>query len=128
MNNKLFVLIGIIILIVGGLWTIFTKQNNSQSQPAPTLIPDQTTPSTNVETQKTYSMSEVTSHNNVSDCWLVIEQNVYNVTSFIPQHPGGEEILKGCGKDATSLFQSEDEHAEGNAVSYLPPYLIGSIQ
>ena len=58
----------------------------------------------------------------------MIENKVYDVTSFIPQHPGGNEILKGCGKDATTMFQGNREHQQNNAASYLPTYEIGSIK
>ncbi len=126
MNNKLLVLIGIIILVVIGMWAFIPNQTSSELKSQSTTVQKQINPTSTMETS--YSLSEVAMHNSATNCWLVIEQNVYNVTDFIPQHPGGEEILKGCGKDATSLFQSEDEHAEGNAVSYLPPYLIGTVK
>ncbi len=67
---------------------------------APTQVPS-TTPGTTV---KTYTLTDVGKHDNRSDCWLVIDNNVYDVTSFIGQHPGGDEILKGCARDATSLY------------------------
>ncbi len=37
---------------------------------------------------KTYTAAEVALHNKESDCWLIIEAKVYNVTKFIPSHPG----------------------------------------
>lgn len=76
---------------------------------------------------KSYTLDEVSLHNSASDCWLVINNNVYNVTSFIPKHPGGKDIIKGCGKDATSMFNRENEHQEKNASQYLPDYLIGTL-
>lgn len=52
------------------------------------------------------TMEEVGKHADQTNCWLVIEGNVYDVTSFISEHPGEEAILSGCGKDATSMFNS----------------------
>lgn len=78
--------------------------------------------------QKNYTMAEVAPHNNQNDCWLVIDKNVYNVTTFIPDHPGGEQILKGCGKDATSLFQGERKHQGPDAQDLLPQFKIGQVQ
>jgi cytochrome b involved in lipid metabolism len=37
---------------------------------------------------------------------MAISGNVYDVTSFIPNHQGGDQILLGCGKDATDMFDS----------------------
>lgn len=52
-----------------------------------------------------YNNGEVAKHNSVTDCWVIIESKIYNVTSFIPNHPGGpEKIIRNCGKDATSIF------------------------
>lgn len=72
-------------------------------------------------------MAQVAQHNSESDCWLVISDSVYDVTKFIPQHPGGAEILRGCGKDATSLFEGEGKHAGPEAQSLLPRFKIGTV-
>ncbi|MFA6161707.1 MAG: cytochrome b5-like heme/steroid binding domain-containing protein [Patescibacteria group bacterium] len=55
-------------------------------------------------TGQTYTLADVALHTTASDCWMVIDGKVYNATSFIPNHPGGDKISQGCGKDATSLF------------------------
>ena len=48
---------------------------------------------------------DVAEHNTEGDCWVVIDGKMYDVTSYIPQHPGGpEKIIKECGKDATAIF------------------------
>lgn len=49
-------------------------------------------------------MDELSSHSTKADCWLAIEGKVYDVTKFIPMHPGKDMILAGCGKDATQFF------------------------
>jgi cytochrome b involved in lipid metabolism len=53
------------------------------------------------------SMDMLAKHSDKGDCWLVVENKAYDVSSFIASHPGGEAILKGCGKDATSLFNKK---------------------
>ena len=55
---------------------------------------------------KTYSAEELALHNTEQDCWLLIDGKIYDVTEFIPSHPGGQAILQGCGKDATTFFES----------------------
>lgn len=49
---------------------------------------------------------EVALHNSERSCWLVLRGQVYDVTAFIPVHPGGRAILQGCGRDATRLFET----------------------
>lgn len=74
-----------------------------------------------------FTLADVAAHDNKGDCWLVIDGSVYDVTAFIPTHPGGEAILKGCGKDATEMFQTPSAHEEKNAAALLPTYYKGEI-
>ena len=52
-----------------------------------------------------YTLDEVAKHNKKSDAWIVIHGNVYDITKWIPDHPGGMIIMTGVGKDATKLFE-----------------------
>ena len=50
-------------------------------------------------------MTEVAKHNSKTDCWVVVDGQVLDVTSFLGDHPGGElAILTFAGKDATEEF------------------------
>jgi cytochrome b involved in lipid metabolism len=35
---------------------------------------------------------------------MAISGKVYDVTSYRPNHPGGDKMAAGCGKDATAMF------------------------
>lgn len=76
---------------------------------------------------KWISFSEVAKHNTASDCWLIINDRVYDVTKAVGPHPGGQAILAGCGKNATEMFfkrQDGTAHSE-KAQSMLDKYYIG---
>ena len=67
-------------------------------------------------------MTEVAKHNTKTDCWVVVDGQVLDVTSFLSEHPGGElAILTFAGKDATEEFNmplgSEIERRRGEEVS-----------
>jgi L-lactate dehydrogenase (cytochrome) len=48
---------------------------------------------------------EVAKHNTRDDCWCVINGQVYNLTDFLNEHPGGAAIiLKYAGKDGSKAF------------------------
>mmetsp|Transcript_13340 Transcript_13340/g.37942 ORF Transcript_13340/g.37942 Transcript_13340/m.37942 type:complete len:492 (-) Transcript_13340:1157-2632(-) len=48
---------------------------------------------------------EVTKHNTKESCWLIIHGEVYDLTGFLQEHPGGSRILlKNAGGNATSAF------------------------
>ncbi|EEA19870.1 Cytochrome b2, mitochondrial precursor [Talaromyces marneffei ATCC 18224] len=49
---------------------------------------------------------EVSQHNNKDSCWVIVHGKAYDVTEFLPEHPGGQKIiLKYAGKDATEEFE-----------------------
>jgi L-lactate dehydrogenase (cytochrome) len=42
----------------------------------------------------------------LDDIWVIIHGKVYDLTQFLPEHPGGQKIImKYAGKDATSAFE-----------------------
>jgi cytochrome b involved in lipid metabolism len=56
---------------------------------------------------------QVTQHGTKDDCWTIVDKSVYNLTSFIKEHPGGDNILSACGVDATEYFKGEKAGQEG---------------
>ena len=57
------------------------------------------------ESQNIISRAETLQHNTIDDCWLIVQNNVYNFTDFIKKHPGGSDILLSrAGEDATTYF------------------------
>ncbi|KAF9777861.1 FMN-dependent dehydrogenase-domain-containing protein [Thelephora terrestris] len=49
---------------------------------------------------------EVAKHNTRESCWIIVHGNVYDVTEFLDDHPGGSKIiLKYAGKDATAEYE-----------------------
>ncbi|KXJ95948.1 FMN-dependent dehydrogenase [Microdochium bolleyi] len=54
---------------------------------------------------KVISAQEVLKHNTAESCWVVLYGNVYDVTEFLPSHPGGSKIiLQLAGTDATEEY------------------------
>ena len=59
-------------------------------------------------------------HNSTESCWVIIYGNVYNVTDFAPQHPGGAKvILQLAGSDATEEY--DPVHPPGTLEQTLKP-------
>lgn len=57
---------------------------------------------------------------------MAIEGNVYDVTQFLDEHPGGKKILlKNSGKDATSKFVNY--HPEHVLKEVAPKFKIGTL-
>lgn len=50
------------------------------------------------------SFQEVAKHNSRNDCYVILYNKVYDMTEFLPHHPGGPQIIiKYAGKDATCV-------------------------
>jgi len=44
-------------------------------------------------------------HNKKEDAWTAINGKVYNISPYLPYHPGGEkELMRVAGRDGTKLF------------------------
>lgn len=51
------------------------------------------------------SAQEISRHNAPQDCWIVVDNQVWDVTEFLEEHPGGSAIiLKYAGRDATQAY------------------------
>lgn len=78
-----------------------------------------------------YTLTDVSQHTIPTDCWLILEDKIYNVSNFAEKHPGGEAVYRGCGQDATTLFEtrpmgSGTPHSD-KARSLLPNFFIGNL-
>ncbi|XP_022766456.1 cytochrome b5-like [Durio zibethinus] len=74
-----------------------------------------------------FTLSQVTQHKSKKDCWLVIDGRVLNVTKFLEDHPGGEEVLlESAGKDATQEFK--DIGHSNSAKNLLLKHQVGVLQ
>ncbi|KAJ3216836.1 hypothetical protein HK099_005705 [Clydaea vesicula] len=72
------------------------------------------------------SFAEVSKHTTAKDAWMVIDGNVYDVTKFLDDHPGGEEVLlEQAGQDASEAFE-EIGHSD-DARNLLKNMLVGPV-
>lgn len=83
-----------------------TTPKPGATTPTPTPTPAPTPTPTPV--QAGITLAQVSQHNSRASCWSAINGIVYDLTSWIPNHPGGESrILKICGKDGSSAYNGE---------------------
>ncbi|KAL9667054.1 hypothetical protein QQ045_002419 [Rhodiola kirilowii] len=53
---------------------------------------------------KVFTAAEVALHNKRIDCWIIIKDRIYDVTSYVEEHPGGDAILTHAGDDSSEGF------------------------
>lgn len=80
--------------------------------------------------------SQVAAHNSQSDCWVIYNSKVYNVTGFVSRHGGGRAVFNSntCGKDIGIYLSGTREpvsgerfnHSSGD-VSDINPYYIAEL-
>eukprot|EP00051_Salpingoeca_urceolata_P018272 m.255533 g.255533 ORF g.255533 m.255533 type:complete len:102 (-) comp19162_c1_seq4:366-671(-) len=73
-----------------------------------------------------FTYEDVAKHSSDSDCWMVVRGNVYDVTKFLDEHPGGEEImLEVAGKDATEQYNDVGHSTDADEI--MKKFLVGSL-
>ena len=71
------------------------------------------------------SQEEIAKHNTQKDCWVVVDKVVYDLTEFLPDHPGGIKApLIYAGKDATEEFNML--HKPEILTKYATQYIVGT--
>jgi len=76
--------------------------------------------------KKLFTMQEVKKHDKETDCWIVVNGEVIDVTSFLNKHPGGKQVLLlWAGKDASTEFNMF--HKKDAIMKYAPEIILGNI-
>lgn len=69
--------------------------------------------STATETEPSYTAEDIARHDSREDCWIAHEGVVYDVTKWIPNHPGKDSLLRWAGQDASKLgFKLGPQHPD----------------
>lgn len=91
-----------------------------------TMIPVQTT-TPPAKAPGTYTLADVALHDNGTSCWSAINGDVYDLTSWINQHPGGGgTILIICGKDGSAAFNNQ-HGGQRRPANELAGFQIGTL-
>lgn len=111
-KELIFSLIGIFLISYFIFVTINENQKNNFSSSQNNRQNYQQNPQDNQKLKQSKTIiltsEEVAKHNSSTDCWLIIDNNVYNVTSYINKHPGGAQaLIFFCGKEATQAFETK---------------------
>lgn len=133
MNKTISIGIGLALIIGVGALVLWQKNEAREEQAAMQAAEEaqaampETTGQTNDGTTTSsttgesaggvsYSSADVATHNSRTSCWSIINGGVYDLTSWIPKHPGGEQaILSMCGKDGSARFNGQHGGAKMQA-------------
>ncbi|KAH8702991.1 acyl-CoA dehydrogenase/oxidase [Phaeosphaeriaceae sp. PMI808] len=75
---------------------------------------------------KRFSAAEVATHKTGNDLYIIVDEDVYDLTEFQDEHPGGKKILtRVAGKDASKQFWKY--HNDGILKKYQKKLQVGSL-
>jgi cytochrome b involved in lipid metabolism len=97
------------------------------SAPVASSLPAATAQHTTSVQPHSFTMTEVKAHSSAASCYTVVHGVVYDVSSWIGKHPGGQGAIKGmCGVDATSSFDGQ-HGGSARPESELAQFKIGTL-
>ncbi|XP_068140714.1 cytochrome b5 [Drosophila tropicalis] len=104
---------------------IVPQLGHSKSASSPTIEKPQKKPQVKpILTEIT--LAEVAHHDSFDDCWIVIYDRVYDVTRFLREHPGGDDVIMDhAGRDATIAFHGTGHSSD--AIEQMRDFLIGEL-
>jgi DMSO/TMAO reductase YedYZ heme-binding membrane subunit/predicted heme/steroid binding protein len=77
-------------------------------------------------TTQGFTMQEVAQHNSQSDCYVAYQGTVYNITSYLPNHPGGiRKATRMCGQNIDSF---SGQHSGGSFSSPQAQEMLASLE
>lgn len=122
-----------IIIVLGFIWWLVSKRGRFGQFHSRTVGPRahwaptsaRQAPTTASVSKRYYTPAEIAKHCQRDSLWLIIDGKVYDVTSYVDQHPGGSAIFRNGGADSSVGFHG-DQHPD-KVNDLLPDFYIGEL-
>ncbi|KAL6846342.1 hypothetical protein ACP4OV_023790 [Aristida adscensionis] len=105
---EIVIYVSLVVLLILGALVVIPRSNRKVKQSG-------TYSGGSGKISRIYTKKQVSTHNTRKDCWIIIKDKVYDVTSYVEEHPGGDAILNNAGDDSTEGFFG----AHSTALEYL---------
>lgn len=125
------------VLAAGGgalavLFTLFqpivSPSTSTELEANPDPIPTTRTDEAPADSLPRYRLSEVKKHGAKSENpWVVYEDKIYDITDWVPAHPGGEVILRAAGGSIEPYWNIFSIHKTPYVREILEQYLVGKV-
>jgi cytochrome b involved in lipid metabolism len=103
--------------------------SNIASKSADSMNPGNSSAGTTASTTAVLTIEEVAKHNTKADCWMIIDNKVLDLSSYL-SHPGGDAYVPYCGTDATVAFNDKGGRGKNHsatAFAMLDSFTIGEL-
>ena len=87
-------------------------------------------PAPAVVSEKRYTLGELARHATPEDCWMAIRGDVYDLTTYLPDHPSRPALVNPwCGQEATEAYNTKTKGRPHSSAAdqMLPQYKIGKF-
>lgn len=77
-----------------------------------------------------FTLAQVAAHAKPSDCWMAMNGAVFDVSTYVPQHPAPPSVIADwCGREATQAFETKNRGRPHSpyARQLLEQYRIGIL-
>jgi len=103
------IIIALIVFLSGNNPTSQNTQSNTIQQNSS----ERNSTQTNLPNLQEITKQELSNHNSLKDCWVAYESKVYDITDFLPKHPGSANaITPFCGKSTEFENAFKDQHGQ----------------
>ncbi|XP_035794444.1 sulfite oxidase-like [Anopheles albimanus] len=76
-----------------------------------------------------YTMDEIVKHNSPSSgIWVTYGIGVYDITSFVPKHPGSDKVMLAAGGAIDPFWHIFQQHNTQEVLTLLETYRIGNLR
>lgn len=75
----------------------------------------------------TYTSDEVAKHSSLPSVWVTYGIGVYDITKFVPQHPGSDKVMLAAGNAIDPFWHVYQQHNTKEVLTLLESYRIGNI-
>lgn len=76
----------------------------------------------------TYTSEEVAKHCSMPNVWVTYGIGVYDITKFVPEHPGSDKVMLAAGNAIDPFWHVYQQHNTKEVLSLLESYRVGNLE
>lgn len=72
-------------------------------------------------------MEEVSKHDSTASLWVTYGIGVYDITKFVPEHPGSDKLMLAAGNAIDPFWHVYQQHNSVEVLKLLEKYRVGNL-
>lgn len=75
----------------------------------------------------TYNMEQVGEHSKPDNLWVTFGIGVYDITRFVPEHPGSDKLMLAAGNAIDPFWHVYQQHNTLEVLALLETFRVGNL-